>query len=115
MNLLTGFTESPFQTTTIGLDDGSSALLTLWYRPQQRGWFYDLTYKGITMQGQRLVYSQNLLRQFIHQLPFGLACLTTDLSDPRKSTDLSSRHAVLILLSAAEVQSIEKTHFTRND
>jgi len=115
MNILTGFTDSANQTTTIALDDGSFMTLDLVYRPQQKGWFYDLTYKAFSLLGQRLVCSENLLRQFRGQIPFGLAVLSTSRKDPMTQVDLALSDTVIILLNADEIEVVEKAKFTRND
>lgn len=115
MNVLTGFTDSPKQKTTVVLDNGTNATLELEYRPQQLGWFYNLEYQNFLIQGQRLVYSPNLLRQFQGQIPFGLAVVSTDKNDPLQQTDFSSGKAVLILLNEADAAEIETAKFTRND
>lgn len=115
MNILTSFTDSSSQTTTITLDDGSFATLDLVYRPQQKGWFYDLTYKTFSLLGQRLVYSENMLRQFRWQIPFGLAVLSTSRKDPMTQTTLAISETVIILLNADEVEVVEIAKFTRND
>lgn len=115
MNLLTGFTDSASQTTNVPLDDGSFATLDLAYRPQQKGWFYDLTYKTFSLLGQRLVYSENMLRQFRGQIPFGLAVLSTSGQDPMSISDFALNNAVFILLNADEVEAVEIAKFTRND
>jgi hypothetical protein len=113
MNILTGFTESPRQSTTIVLDDGTFATLDLVFRSQQLGWFYDLTYNTITILGQRLVYSENMLRQFIGQLPFGLAVLSETRNDPRSQSDLAKRSVVIVLLNPEDVQAVELSQYTR--
>lgn len=115
MNILTGFTDSSNQTTTIPLADGSFATLALEYRPQQKGWFYDLTYKTFSLLGQRLVYSENLLRQFRGQIPFGLAVLSTSRKDPMTQSDLALNQTVIILLDSDEIEVVELAKFTRND
>lgn len=115
MNILTGFTDSPRQTTTIVLEDGGRATLAMEYRPQQLGWFYDLEYGTFSLQGQRLVAGPNILRQFIDQIPFGLAVLTKSLRDPSNQDVFVSEEAVIVLLDQADVESIEQLKFTRND
>ena len=115
MNILTGFTDSPLQTTTIPLDDGTRAVLQLYFRPQQKGWFYDLQHQSFILLGQRLVTGENILRQFRNQIPFGLAVLTTTHRDPFDQEDLVNRAAVIVLLSPEDVLSIEALKFTRND
>lgn len=115
MNILTGFSDSPSQTTTIALDDGSFARLDLTFRPQQRGWFYNLTYKTFVLLGQRLVCSESLLRRFRKQIPFGLAVLSTSRKDPMTETTLATSETVIILLTSDEEEAIELAKFTRND
>jgi hypothetical protein len=115
MNILTGFTDSPKQTTTIVLDDGSSATFDLEFRPQQRGWFYNLNYKDFTALGQRLVYSENMLHQFRGEIPFGLAVLSTSRNDPMTQSEIALAKTVIILLNADDVKTVELAKFTRND
>lgn len=115
MNVLTGFTDSPRQTTTITLEDGGRVTLSMEYRPQQLGWFYDLQYDTFLLQGQRLVAGPNILHQFNDQLPFGLAVLTRSLLDPSQQEAFASGEAVIVLLDQADVASIERIKFTRND
>lgn len=115
MNVLTGFTDSPKQSTNIVLEDGSFVVIDLYFRPNQMGWFYDLTYNDFILLGQRLVYSPNLIRQFFGQIPFGLSVLTTDENDPLRQEDFATGFAVMVLLDAADVELIEQTKFTRNE
>jgi hypothetical protein len=115
MNTLTGFTDSPRQTTTIVLDSGGSFVLDLYYRSQQMGWFFDLTYNDFILKGQRLVYSPNLLRQFEGQIPFGLAVVSLDQNDPLRQDDFTSGYAAFVLLNEEDVQAIELLKFTRNE
>lgn len=115
MNTLTGFTDSPSQTTTVTLQDGGSFVLDLYYRPQQMGWFFDLYYNTFELLGQRLVYSPNMLRQFRGQIPFGLAVLAKDENDPLKQEDFANGNAVFVLLDEADIETIELAKFTRNE
>ena len=115
MNILTGFTDSPSQTTTFTLEDGSSATINLYYRQQQAGWFYDLAYGEFSVFGQRIVASPNMIRQFREQIPFGLATLTTSKQDPTLQEDFSDGSAVIILLDSVDVIMVENANFVRND
>jgi hypothetical protein len=115
MNILTGFTDSPRQTTTIVLEDGGRVTLAIEYRPQQLGWFYDLEYDTFLLQGQRLVSGSNIIRQFMGQIPFGLSVLTQSYLDPSGQEDFVSGEAVIVLLDQADVQAIELLKFTRDD
>ena len=115
MNILSGFTDSPSQVSTISLPDGSYARLTLTFVPQQLGWMFDLTWGDFSLLGARLVYGENLLRQFIHRLPFGMAVITTSGLDPHHQDDLVTGDAVIVLLDSTDVATIETAQFTRDD
>lgn len=115
MNKLSGFTDSPNQSTVVTLDDGSFFTIALYYRQQQNGWFFDLSYGDFLIQGQRLVSGENILRQFRERIPFGLAVFTTTGLDPWRITDLTSRDTEFVLLDASDVEQIEQANFTRNE
>ena len=107
MNQIQGFTDQPKQTTTIILADGSSATLNLEYKPNQLGWFYDLTWQNLTLNGQRLVSSPNILLQFKNQLPFGLMVLTVANAEPLNRTDLSDGTTTIYLLEGDDIAAVE--------
>ena len=107
MNQLQAFTDQPKQTTTIILADGSSVNFALEYKPNQLGWFYDLTWQSFALLGQRLVTSPNILRQFRNQLPFGLAVVTTANSEPFNQTDLSDGTTIIYLLEGTDLTDFE--------
>lgn len=111
MNLLSGFTDASTQSAEVILDDGTVAVLTLTYRPQQMGWFYNLAWTGngasFTVNGRRLVTSPNILRQFKHQIPFGIMVDVADGSEPTQQADLATGRARLYLLTTADIASID--------
>lgn len=84
MNILTGLSDDPAQQNTVTLPDGSTAILSLNYSPQQTGWFFGVQYPttGFVLTGQRLTAFPNILVQFQEQLPFGIACVTQDAVEP---------------------------------
>lgn len=84
MNLINGLTDDPAQVDTITLPDGSTAVLSLNYSPQQSGWFFGVQYPttGFVLTGQRLCAFPNILQQFNSQLPFGIACATVGNVEP---------------------------------
>ena len=87
MRLITGFTDQPNQHQTLTLLDGSKVDLTLRYKPQQTGWFFDLAYTeadGTLFQllGARLCTFPNILRQWINLLPFGILVQATGNVEP---------------------------------
>lgn len=104
MNIIQQITTDPLQKQTIILADGTSFALTLNFKPMQFGWFItELVYGNFTLQGMRVCVSPNILHQFRNQIPFGIACFTTDSREPSLQADFSSGTAKLYLLSAAEV------------
>lgn len=115
MKLLTGITDDPKQNCVIALDDGTQAALYLEYRPQQQGWFFDLTTKTFSVIGQRIAAFPNILRQYSHQIDFGLAIVVAEKRDPLLQTDFASGYASMVLLNADDVIAIERAKFTRND
>lgn len=118
MKSIAGLTSQPNQDSFIVLDDGSRAKLSLSYRPQQLGWFYNLSWPGnaalpvpFAVNGNRLVASPNILRQYRRLIPFGLMLFTVDQGEPMGRTCFVDGTADLILLSADEVAEIEERGF----
>lgn len=114
MNILNGITDQPTQVMGIVLADGSRVTLTLYFRPQQNGWFYDIQWPGsaavitpFTVQNRRLVAAANLLRQFLNVIPFGIACFTVDNMDPLTQGCLSDGTVTLTLLNQDDVAALE--------
>lgn len=114
MNKVNGITDQASQAIGLVLADGSRATLALYFRPQQNGWFYDLSWPGtaalpvpFVANGRRLVTSGNLLRQFRDFVPFGLAVFTPDNSDPMTQTCFVDGTAEVVLLGADDVAAVE--------
>lgn len=118
MNSITGLTSQANQDSFILLDDGSRVKLSLQYRPQQAGWFFDLSWPGnaalpvpFTINGMRLVTSPNFMRNYRRLIPFGLMLFTVDQGEPMGITCFVDGTTDLILLNAADVAEIEATGF----
>lgn len=118
MQAVTGITNQPAQIVNLTASDGSTVTLTLAYRPQQLGWFFDLQWNGTSpateINGRRITAFPNLLRQFKNILTFGLACVTTDGLEPLGQDDFSTQYATILLLSPADVKIIEAVVFPGN-
>lgn len=110
MNLLSGITDKPKQTTAIALGDGSTATLVLEYRPQQLGWFFNLSRESFALNGCRVAASPNLIRSWRKLLPFGLAVLTSG-GEPLAQDAFASGAAKVYLLDADEVEEVEAAVF----
>lgn len=104
MYLVQQITDDALQKQTLILPDGTSLALTIYFRPAQIGWFIQiLTYQAFILQGTRITVSPNMLHQYRNQIPFGLACYSTDNREPTQQEDFSSGAAKLYILSADEV------------
>jgi hypothetical protein len=106
MNRIEGITDKPKQQMTISLDDGTPVSLLIEYRPNQLGWFYDLSVGGFVLNGQRLVTSPDLLRKFRNILPFTLAVLTTNNVEPMNQQDFADGTAKLYLLEGEDRDAV---------
>lgn len=111
MNLLSGLTDQPKQESTIVLADGSRAVLRLEYHPNQLCWVYDLAWGEIEIKGGQLTASPNILRQFRHRLPFGIAVLAAGDLDPTDQESFVNGSTLIYLLDAAEVDEVEAAIF----
>lgn len=97
-------TDDTFQKQVLILEDGTQLTLFIYFRPQQFGWFIsELSYQTFTLKGLRVTNSPNFLHQFRNQIPFGMACFSTDNREPTQQEDFSSGQSVLYILSADEV------------
>lgn len=104
MNLIGQITSNPSQQQQLVLSDGSAILFQIYFREQQIGWFInDLAYKDFILQGVRITNSPNILNQFRNQIPFGLACFSTQNREPTQLQDFVSGASKLYILTAAEV------------
>jgi hypothetical protein len=111
VNIIQGITDQPKQQMTLVLEDGTSAILLMTYRPNQLAWVYDLTYGELVINGQQLVASPNVIRQFRMRLPFGIACITAGNVEPVNLEDFVNGTAALYLLNSADVLDVEASVF----
>ncbi len=113
MNLITGLTDDPAQNATVTLPDGSTAILSLNYSPQQLGWFFGVQYptNGFNVTGQRLCTFPNVLQQFQNAIPFGVACITVDGSEPTGEETFVDGTTDLYLLNSNDVAYVNDVVF----
>jgi hypothetical protein len=110
---ITGITSDPTQKFSLPLDDGTSVNITLFYVPNQMGWFYNLSWNGntkypaIIINGRRVVTSPNMLRQYQNEIPFGFGCVTQDGYEPLNQNCFINQYATLFLLDYAAVTATE--------
>ena len=117
MQQVTGISSNPAQVLNLTADDGSAVTITLEFRPQQSGWFFDLLWNGTNpateIDGLRLTVFPNILRQWKNLLSFGLACITQDGREPMTVDAFETGYATLVFLSAADVAQVESQIITR--
>lgn len=96
------------QAQTLKLPDGTTIAIELEYKPIQLGWFLtSLQYNDFELKNLRIVVSPNMLYQFKNQIPFGIACTSTDGFEPVNQEDFSSGRCRLFILDEADVQALE--------
>lgn len=110
-NLINNLTDFADQVTTLQLPDGTTTTLELIYQGATERWVLNLVYGDFIANGVGICCYPNVLRQWKNILPFGIACVTADQTDPFAPTDFSSGRATLYLLTAEEVISLEDTVF----
>ncbi len=111
MQTLETITNDPKQKHTILLaEDSSRIVLELTYKPDNLGWFLDVTYENANFEvhGLRVVTSTNLLNQWRNILPFGILVQCKDAQDPLLLEDFLVKRATLIILSADDVKQINQ-------
>lgn len=99
------------QKHTILLDEDSSRIvLELTYKPNNLGWFMDVSYEDADfyVKGLRIVTSSNLLNQWRNLLPFGILCQCKEGQDPLLLEDFLVKRARLSILSKKEVEQLLK-------
>lgn len=113
MFLISQVTADATQNMTLILPNGNPVSLTLYWIPQQYGWFIlNLTYGSFVLNGLRICNSPNMLSQFQNQIPFGLACYTAQNREPSQQNDFVSGASLLYILSAEEVEEVQAIYQT---
>lgn len=96
------------QSQTLVLPSGAQIQLYMEYKPQQLGWFMNITYGSFILNTFRVCTSANLLRQFKNILPFGMSIQTSDNYEPTQLQDFSSGYAQMFILTQQEVTQYEE-------
>ncbi len=104
MLLIRQITASALQKQSLVLGDGTQFTITMYFRPQQQGWFInELTYGTFILRGLRITNSPNMLNQWRNLLPFGLGCFSAASREPSLQEDFLSGNSKLYVLTQAEV------------
>ena len=109
MTRIDNLTNASDQTATLILPDNTAVTLRLRYRPRTQRWVADVGYATSNFQvnGLTLTCFPNVMRSWRDILPFGLAFITADLTDPFDLNDFASSRVAAYLLDAADVAAVE--------
>lgn len=106
-NLINNLTNFADQVTLLQLPDGSSATMELIYQGAPERWVMNVSYGDFVANGIGLCCYPNILRQWRNLIPFGLAFVTADQTDPFDISDFSSGRVSVYLLDEADVAAVE--------
>lgn len=114
MTLVDNLTDASDQISTLILPDNTAATLRLRFRPRTSRWLADVGYPPVTLAGKpfqvnglNLCCFPNVLRPWRGILPFGLAFMTADFTDPFQLQDFASGRVAVYLLTPADVAAVE--------
>lgn len=109
MTRIDNLTDASDQTTTLILPDNTAITLRLRFRPRTQRWTADVGYaaKNFQANGLNLCCFPNVMRPWREILPFGLAFMTADFTDPFQLQDFVTGRVGVYLLDAADVASVE--------
>ena len=85
----------------------------MYFLARQEAWFFDFTYKDLTVNCSKVVLTPNALRQFRKIIPFGIAFATEGFVEPFQITDFSSGRVKMYVLNSDEVKEIEQEIFNQ--
>jgi hypothetical protein len=104
-------TNSPNQSSTVTLDDGSAVVFNFRFMDTASPafWVLDVIYDTLNFSLYNLNLSAhpNLLRQWGNVLPFGLLVSSTDGLDPLDINDFSNGRISLVLLDNTGIAAVE--------
>nr|DAT18302.1 MAG TPA: hypothetical protein [Caudoviricetes sp.] len=111
MKEITSLTNEPNQIHQLVLDTNDTVEFHLYYKQSQQSWYFDFTYKNLTVNGSKVVLSPNSLRNFKNIIPFGIAFITDGFVEPYKLDDFSSGRIQMVVLNNEDVWDVERNVF----
>jgi hypothetical protein len=79
---ITGITNDYKQKLFLEVENFDRAEFTIYFKPNQYAWFFDLVWQDFSVKNQQLVMSPNILRQYRNIIPFGISCVNNSTIDP---------------------------------
>ncbi len=108
MQKITTLTSSPNQRHQLILENNETVDFRLYYSGRMQAWYFDFTYKDLTVNCSKVVLSPNTLRNFKRLIPFGIAFATDGYVEPFQITDFSSGRVSMYVLNSEDVETIEQ-------
>jgi hypothetical protein len=96
------------QITHVVLDDGTVVDFAFRYLAATSKWVVDVNHDTLTTKNLILATHSNVLRQWMHKIPFGLCCISSDGLDPMRQDDFKTGRITLWVLNADNVITVEK-------
>lgn len=97
MRQITGLTNDTKQQFDAVIEGYDVANIYLEYKPNQFGWFMDVTWGEFSTNNLRVTVGPNILRQFKNIIPFGIAISGVDSVDPVTVDDWLGHNVFYIL------------------
>lgn len=111
MQEITTLTNNPIQRHQLVLENNETVDFKLYYEARVQGWYFDFSYKDLTVNGLKVVLSPNILRNFKRLIPFGLSFSAQNDIQPFWLNDFSSNRVKMYVLNSEEVEQIEEEVF----
>lgn len=108
MKQITTLTSDANQRHQLILDNNETVDFRLYFSARQQAWYFDFTYKDLTVNCSKVVLSPNTLRNFKRLIPFGIAFDTDGYVEPFQLTDFSSGRVRMYVLNSEDVTQIEE-------
>ena len=97
---------NPIQLANIALNDNTSAKIEIRFMPYAQSWTYSVEWENVTINGQRLVLSSDLLNKWKNILGFSLVCASSDGLDPNNIEDFSSGRVSVYVGTREEINEL---------
>lgn len=108
MKLITELTQDSKQKFSLIGELNQRIDVEFYYLPTQQGWFFNLSYDGLIINGAQLVAHPNILKSYENILNFGIACISETGLDPTFIDDFVEGRINIYLLNEEEKNSIEE-------
>lgn len=108
MQQITTLTNEPNQRHQLVLDNNETVDFRLYYSSRMQAWYYDFTYKDLTVNCSKVTLSPNALRNFRRIITWGLAFIANGDVEPFQIDDFSSGRVKMYVLNSEDIQTVEQ-------